>query len=145
MLKKYPLVLGTGPFKPDMKSCLRAIPSFMEKYPYPVVEINQSDADARRINMGDTVVIKTPRGSVVMRAYVTDNIMKGFAYAPVGGGGPLGTDEWKDANVNCLTDFEQFDEISGFPVYKTLLCQVKKKKRKRRRIAVQDPTLGCGG
>ncbi len=28
MLKRYPLILGTGPFKLDMKSCLRAIPAF---------------------------------------------------------------------------------------------------------------------
>ena len=145
MYQKYPLILGTGPFKPDMKSCLRAIPSFQEKYPYPVVQINPMDAEARRIRMGDTVVIKTVRGSVAVRAFITDEIMPGFVYAPVGGGGPLGTPEWKEANINELTDFEQFDEISGFPVYKTLLCQVKKKKRKRRRIAVQDPTLGCGG
>lgn len=127
LFKRYPLVLGTGPFKPDMKSCLRAIPSFIEKYPYPAVEINESDAKDRGIEMGDTVAIKTARGSVTMRAYVTDKIMQGFVYAPVGGGGPIGTDEWKQANVNILTDFEQFDEISGFPVYKTLLCQVKKR------------------
>lgn len=145
LYEKYPLILGTGPFKPDMKSCLRAIPSFMEKYPYPVVEISETDAEARRIKMGDLVVIKTARGSVTMRAFVTDNIMSGFVYAPVGGGGPLGTEGWKSANVNCLTDLEQFDEISGFPVYKTLLCEVKKKKRERKGIAVEDPTLGCGG
>ncbi len=35
--------------------------------------------------MGDVVSIKTKRGSVKMRAYVTDKIMKGFVYAPVGG------------------------------------------------------------
>ncbi len=145
LFKRFPLVLGTGPFKPDMKSCLRAIPSFIEKYPYPVVEMNDADAKERKISMGDTVSIKTARGSVMMRAYVTDDIMPGFVYAPVGGGGPLGTDEWKQANVNILTDFQQFDEISGFPVYKTLLCQVKKKKRIRKGIAVQDPTLGCVG
>ena len=138
-------MLGTGPCKPDMKSCLRGIPAFVEKYPYPIVEMNPSDADERGIKMGDAVSIKTARGSVRMRAYVADKIMKGFVYAPVGGGGPIGTDEWKQANVNFLTDFEQFDEISGFPIYKTLLCQVKKKKRMRRGIAVQDPTLGCGG
>lgn len=145
LFKKYPLVLGTGPFKPDMKSCLRAIPSFMEKYPYPFIEMNRIDAEERNIATGDLVQIKTSRGSVRMRAAVTDSIMKGFVYAPVGGGGPLGTEEWKQANVNTITDLEQFDPISGFPVYKTLLCQVKKKRRKRRGIAVQDPTLGCGG
>lgn len=143
--KRYPLILGTGPFKPDMKSCLRAIPSFMEKYPYPVIEMNEADAEKRRVTTGDTVIIKTARGSVVMRAYVTDKIMQGFVYAPVGGGGPLGTEAWQNANVNVLTDLDQYDEISGFPVYKTLLCQVKHKKRERRRPAAQDPSLGCVG
>jgi anaerobic selenocysteine-containing dehydrogenase len=128
-----------------MKSCLRAIPRFIEKYPYPVVEMNESDAEDRGIKTGDLVSIKTARGAVRMRALVTDKIMKGFVYAPVGGGGPLGPDEWKEANINLLTDSEQFDEISGFPVYKTLLCQVTKKKRKRKGIAVQDPSLGCVG
>jgi anaerobic selenocysteine-containing dehydrogenase len=145
LYKKYPLILGTGPFKPDMKSCLRAIPSFMEKYPYPVIEMSEADAQDRNIEMGDLVVIRTARGSVRMRAYVTDKIIDGFVYASVGGGGPLGTDEWKEANINCLTDFEQYDEISGFPVYKTLLCQVKKKRRKHKGSTIQDPSLGCGG
>jgi hypothetical protein len=45
--------------------------------------------------------------------------MKGFVYAPVGGGGPLGTEEWKEANVNILADLEQCDEISSFPIYET--------------------------
>ncbi len=143
--KRYPLILGTGPLKPDMKSCLRAIPGFIEKYPYPVVEINTTDAKERDIKTGDPVIIKTVRGSVQMFAYVTDNIIAGFAYAAVGGGGPLGPEEWRQANANMLTDFEQFDEISGFPVYKSLLCQIKKKKRQSKGIAVQDPSLGCVG
>ncbi|MBU1195152.1 MAG: molybdopterin-dependent oxidoreductase [Proteobacteria bacterium] len=145
LFKRYPLILGTGPFKPDMKSCLRGIPDFMEKYPYPVVEISVADAQDRGIKMADRVVIKTDRGSVAMRAFVTDKIMKGFVYAPVGGGGPIGTDEWKEANVNFLIDSKQYDEISGFPVYKTMLCEVKKKKRQRRSVAAQDPSLGCVG
>lgn len=145
LFKRYPLILGTGPFKPDMKSCLKAIPDFQKKYPYPAVEINSEDAEKRKIETGDVVNIKTVRGTVKMRAFVTDKIMPGFVYAPVGGGGPLGTPEWQDANVNFLTDLKQYDPISGFPIYKTLLCQVKKKKRKRRGIAVQDPSLGCVG
>ena len=145
LFKRYPLVLGTGPFKPDMKSCLRSIPSFIEKYPAPIIELSTSDATARGIETGDSVVVKTVRGSIPMRALVTDKLMAGFAYAAVGGGGPQGTEEWRKANANVLTDFEQYDEISGFPVYKTLLCQVKKKKRQRRGIVVQDPSLGCVG
>ena len=145
LTKRYPLILGTGPFKPDMKSCLRAIPSFIKKYPYPAIQIHPDDAAPRHIKAGDGVSIKTPRGQVTMRANVTDRIMPGFVYAPVGGGGPLGTPEWQQANVNELTDDQQFDPISGFPVYKTLLCQVKKKKRIRRGAASADPSLGCGG
>jgi anaerobic selenocysteine-containing dehydrogenase len=143
--RRFPLILGTGPFKPDMKSCLRAIPGFIERYPHPAVQMNPKDAEARKIETGDAVAIKTARGKVIMRAFVTDAIMEGFVYAPVGGGGPLGTEEWKNANVNVLTDDRQYDEISGFPVYKTLLCQVKKKKRIRKGAASADPSLGCGG
>jgi anaerobic selenocysteine-containing dehydrogenase len=145
LTKLYPLVLGTGPFKPDMKSCLRAIPAFIKKYPAPMVELNTADAKERGIETGDTVVVKTPRNSIQMCALVSDHIMPGAAYAAVGGGGPLGTDAWQKGNANMLTDFEQYDPISGFPVYKTLLCQISKKRRERRGVAVQDPSLGCVG
>ena len=144
MAGRFPLILGTGPFKPDMKSCLRAIPDFIEKYPDPMVQMNPKDAANRKIEPGDAVVVKTARGFVEMRADVTDKVMEGFAYAPVGGGGPLGPESWRRANVNVLTDLEQFDPISGFPVYKTLMCQIKKKRRKRT-IVIQDPSLGCVG
>ena len=145
LTKHYPLILGTGPFKPDMKSCLRAIPAFKKRYPAPLVELNTADAKERGIETGDVVVVKTPRNSISMCALVSDNIMPGAVYAAVGGGGPLGTEAWRNGNANMLTDFEQYDPISGFPVYKTLLCQISKKKRTRRGIAVQDPSLGCVG
>ncbi len=144
MTKRFPLLLGTGPFKPDMKSCLRAIPDFMERYPHPMVQINPADAGERGIETGDSVVVKTVRGFVEMTANVTEDIMEGYVYAPVGGGGPQGTDAWRKANVNALTDLRQLDPISGFPTYKTLMCQVKKKRRQRT-IVVQDPSLGCVG
>ena len=145
LTRRFPLILGTGPFKPDMKSCLRAIPDFIEKYPFPMVQMNPEDAESRGIETGDPVMINTRRGNVMMKADVTDRIMKGFVYAPAGGGGPLGPEEWRRANVNTLTDMEQADDISGFPIYKTLMCEIQKKRRMRRGIAVQDPSLGCVG
>ncbi len=42
----------------------------------------------------------------------------------MGGGGPLGSKEWQECNVNDLTDLSRYDPISGFPVYKALLCEV---------------------
>ena len=104
--------------------------------------MNPKDAGDRNIENGDPVVVKTARGFVEMRAAVTEDIMEGYVYASVGGGGPQGTETWRKANVNALTDLEQFDPISCFPTYKTLMCQVKKKRR-RRTIVVQDPSLGC--
>jgi hypothetical protein len=42
----------------------------------------------------------------------------------MGGGGPLGPLAWQQANANALTNFEHRDPISGFPVFKALLCEV---------------------
>ncbi len=50
--------------------------------------------------------------------------MRGAVEANMGGGGPLGPDAWQQANVNELTDLGNVDPISGFPVYKALLCDV---------------------
>ncbi len=44
----------------------------------------------------------------------------------MGGGGPLGPQAWQEANVNALTDANNRDPISGFPVYKALLAEVVK-------------------
>jgi cysteine desulfurase NifS len=44
----------------------------------------------------------------------------------MGGGGPQGSSAWQGCNVNELTDLGNLDPISGFPVYKSLLCQVAK-------------------
>jgi hypothetical protein len=45
----------------------------------------------------------------------------------VGGGSPIQAEEWREANANFVTDPENRDPISGFPVYKALLCDVKKR------------------
>jgi len=52
--------------------------------------------------------------------------MPGVIDADMGGGGPLGPKQWQESNVNRLTDLSNYDPISGFPVYKALLCDVVK-------------------
>jgi anaerobic selenocysteine-containing dehydrogenase len=70
--------------------------------------------------------LKTKRGKVPFYAKVTDRIRKGVIEANMGGGGPLQPPAWREANVNELTDPENRDPISGFPVFKALLCDVVK-------------------
>jgi cysteine desulfurase NifS len=43
-----------------------------------------------------------------------------------GGGTPVGPKAWQEWNVNELTDINNYDSISGFPVYKALLCDAQK-------------------
>lgn len=44
----------------------------------------------------------------------------------MGGGCHVGPKAWQEGNVNELTDLQRYDPISGFPVYKALLCDVAK-------------------
>ena len=142
----YPLVFNSGALiQSDFRTSFRSIPAIMEERPEPTVTLNTQDAAERGILPGDSVVVKTPRNQVVVSALVTDQMAPGYVDVSTGGGGPLGTAAWQACNVNGLTDMEQFDPISGFPVYKALLCRVVKKKRKRRNMAGNViPSLGCG-
>jgi hypothetical protein len=53
--------------------------------------------------------------------------MTGQVEVNVGGGSPIHAEGWREANANYLTDYENRDPISGFPVYKALLCEVKRR------------------
>jgi cysteine desulfurase NifS len=88
--------------------------------------LNTLDAQERGIEDGDFVHIKTKRGQVGMYAFVTDDIVRGAIEASGMGGGALGSKVWQDACINDLTDLQRYDPISGFPVYKALLCDVVK-------------------
>ena len=124
---RFPLVFNSGSRTPyDFRSQHHGVAGLSDSLPEPLVTMHTSDAAARGIAHGDPVTVATPRGEVPYRAYVTDDITPGCIDATQGGGGPLGSEAWRRCNVNALTDLERFDPISGFPVYKTLLCEVSK-------------------
>jgi anaerobic selenocysteine-containing dehydrogenase len=123
----YPLVLTSGArTKFDFRSQHHNIPSLVAMQPWPLVHLHTADARARGIADGDEVDLVTRRGRVRFRASVSDDIVEGVVEASMGGGGPLGPPAWCAANVNDLTDAANVDPISGFPVYKALLCEVEK-------------------
>jgi len=127
LAKEFPLVLTTGT---RIQSAFRSqhlnIPGLLKLQDKPDILIHPGDAEPRRIQDGDRVWVKTKRGKVPFYAKVTERITKGVIEANMGGGGPLQPQAWREANVNELTDPENRDPISGFPVFKALLCEVEK-------------------
>jgi cysteine desulfurase NifS len=122
---EYPLVFNSGArTRNDFRSQHHGISGLAGEYPEPTVDVNTSDAEKRGIKSGDLVRVITPRGSVPFRARVSDAIMPGTVECAMGGGTPVGSEAWRQWNVNELTDLNNFDEISGFPVYKALLCDI---------------------
>lgn len=125
LAKRYPLVFNSGArTNVDLHTLHHSVPELQKERPVPTVMMNTVDAAERGIGNGDYVYIETKRGRIGMYALVTDDIVKGAVEASGMGGGALGSEAWRNANANRLTDLERYDPISGFPVYKALLCQI---------------------
>jgi|WetSurMetagenome_2_1015567.scaffolds.fasta_scaffold00076_10 cysteine desulfurase NifS len=125
LLNEFPLIFNSGSrVTTDFRSQHHGVPALYKERPEPTVTINTTDAAERGIGDGDLVILRTLRGQVRLRAFVTDDIAPGTIDANMGGGGPVGPKAWQECNINELTDLQRYDPISGFPVYKALLCDV---------------------
>ncbi len=127
LAREYPLVFNSGGRTDyDFRSQHHGVRGLAEHHPVPPVTVNRQDALELGITEGEQVWVETPRGRALFTARLTDDMVRGAVDAAMGGGGPLGPAAWRECNVNELTDLGRFDPISGFPIYKTLLCRVRK-------------------
>lgn len=125
LAKTYPLVLNTGTrIMSTFRSQFLNIKGLLRLQPDPLVWMNTKDAEDRGIANGDRVYVKTLRDRVRFTAKVTDEIPAGEVEVNMGGGSTYQTRSWAKANTNRLTDDQNCDYISGFPIYKALLCEV---------------------
>jgi anaerobic selenocysteine-containing dehydrogenase len=69
------------------------------------------------ISDGDMVTVETLRGSITIKAKVTEYIHPDVVSIPLG---------WENPNINVLTTYEGRDSITGYPAFKSVLCKVKK-------------------
>lgn len=137
LIERFPLVFNSGArVTTDFRSQHHGVPGLSKLRPEPTVTIHAEDARQRGIADGDRVVLRSPRGSVRLRAFVTEDIVRGAVDANMGGGGPVGPGAWQQCNINELTDVERYDPISGFPIYKTLLCEVAKAEGDDERVRI---------
>jgi anaerobic selenocysteine-containing dehydrogenase len=117
LAKRYPLVFMTGarvPFYTHSK--WRDVPWVSELQPEPVVNLNPKDASARGIREGDKVVLENSHGHITVRAHLTEMVTAGIVDMYHG---------WAKQDVNMMLT-RDFDPISGFPPYKSALCNVRK-------------------
>jgi len=144
--ERFPLVFNSGARpQTDFRSQHHGIKGLAKDNPEPVVEVNVEDAEERGIKSGDLVAVSTPRGTVPFRARVTTDIVTGAVECTMGGGTPVGPKAWQEWNVNELTDINNYDKLSGFPVYKALLCDVVKIKpgTKKTRLTANRQVMAC--
>jgi anaerobic selenocysteine-containing dehydrogenase len=127
LTREFPLIFNSGARNTAyFCSQHRNIAGLVKQRPNPLVWIHPHDALPRGIADGDPVDVVTRRGGVRFQAKVTRDIAPGAVEADANGGSPLGPSAWRECNVNELTDPENRDPLSGFPVYKALLCEVRK-------------------
>ena len=108
----------------DFRSQHHNIPGLLRRQPAPLVHLHPRDAGARGIADGGEVAVATERGRMKCRAHVTVDVLPGVVEVSMGGGGVIGPPAWQQSNVNELTDTDNRDPLSGFPVFKALLCEV---------------------
>jgi len=118
LAKEYPLTLTNGGRTIYFTHAQhRNLPGLREKCPEPFLEINPADALKLDIQDGEEVTVETLRGSVRIKARVTEDIIPGVVNMMHG---------WEEANVNVLTNDEARDPISGYTEFRVNLCRVKK-------------------
>ncbi len=115
---EYPLVLTTGARLPMlMHSRMYRVPRTRTLHPDPTVDINPHDARTRGIAHNEWVTLATARASIRVKANVTEVVPPGVASIYHG---------FPSADANLLIAPDYCDPISGFPGYKSLLCDVKR-------------------
>ena len=116
--RDFPLILTTGARLPMFVHSRTFRMNWTKRLrPAPLVDMNPRDAAERGIVAGDWVDLSTPRNTIRVKANLTEIVAPGVANM---------YHAYPDADVNLLIAPDYLDPISGFPGFKSLLCQIKK-------------------
>jgi len=118
LAREYPLILTTGARLPMfIHSRMYRVPWTRRLRPDPMVDMNPKDAKDRGVVHEEWVALCTQRGSIRVRANLTELVPPGVVSM---------FHDFPGADVNSLIYPDYRDPISGFPGCKSLLCEVKK-------------------
>ncbi len=133
LAQDYPLVLTNAKFTTFIHSQQRALKSLRKASPDPTAEIHPETAALYGIKNKDWIVVESPKGSVRVRAQVTERILPGVVCCQHGwwqecrdldlpGYDPYGA---TGANPSTLIGTELADPISGSLPHRSYLCRVR--------------------
>jgi len=116
--EEYPLLLTTGriQYHYHTGTMTRRCKSLTTLAPGPVLDINPDDAAALGIRDGEVVRITSRRGSIDIKARITDTVGKGEVFT---------TFHFSEAPVNRLTN-DALDPVANIPEYKVCAVRVEK-------------------
>ena len=122
LVEKYPLILIVGPgTRAYLHSQYRNLPSLRRLEPEPLIEIHPLTASDLGIADGDLVEVESLRGSIRLKAKLTEDIQPKVVSVQHG---------WSEANANILTSDEARDPVSAYPGFRSVMCRVLKAKGK---------------
>ena len=115
----YPFMLTTGRRVTHYHSgtMTRRSPLLEQIAPEELYELNPEDAKALGVRDGEYINVRTRRGSVVAKAWVTDRVPPKVVF---------GTFHYWEAANNELTNSENLDPYCGIPEYKISAAKVTK-------------------
>ena len=115
---KFPLILTTGARLPMYVHSRTFRLSWTRGLrPDPMLDINPIDANERGVSQGDWVTLSTPRNSIEVKANVTEVVPPGVINI---------FHAYREPEVNTLVEPDYLDPVSGFPGFKSLICEVKR-------------------
>ena len=118
LVKEYPEILLTGArYVEYIDAQLHDVPALRAKRPHAEAEMHPATANKYGVVHGEQVGVETQRGSIKIKAKVTEDIKAGVVSVPHG---------WAEANCNILLDAKLLDHVSGYITMNSVACRVVK-------------------
>jgi formate dehydrogenase (coenzyme F420) alpha subunit len=118
IVKQYPEILLTGARQVEyIDAQMRDVAALRARRPNAEAEIHPATAAKYGIVHGELIAVETPRGSIKIKANVTQDIKPAVVSVPHG---------WAEANCNILLDAKLLDHVSGYITMNSVACRIVK-------------------
>ena len=116
--EEYPLILTTGAkTRWFVHSQMRNIAKLGNEMPKNFMEINPKTARQYDVTDGEEVIVTSPNGSMNVMTKFTDKILQDVVQIYHG---------FSKSNINCITNNQSFDPVTGSTPLRSSLCRVDK-------------------